>query len=253
MSLAAQRLDELGARGWPALESLRSGPWLLRASKGVTRRGNSALPLGTDVTALLDGLDEVRAFYAERGLPVALQVSDPALAAGLASLDWVAEPGAEVLTGSVPEQTGSAPTGRSTAHREQVTLRLDADQTWLGCWDAVDGRGGAAELHVVQRCLALIELSSAYAAVLRDGAVVAVGRAALDGDQLGVFSMAVLPEHRRTGLGRVVLEALCTWGSDGGANRVHLQVFGANAHAQALYRSAGLTRHHTYSYYVPGP
>lgn len=106
---------------------------------------------------------------------------------------------------------------------------------------------------MVQRCLARIELPCAYVALERDGAVVAVGRAVLDGDQLGVFSMAILHAHRWQGLGRNVFEALYTWGRDGGARGIHLQVLGAKAPAQAFYRRTGLSRHHTYSYYVPRP
>ena len=54
-----------------------------------------------------------------------------------------------------------------------------------------------------------------------------------------LYSMAVAPEHRAQGLGRVLLDAAEAVALDGGAAIMRLEVHPANFAAIALYRSAG--------------
>jgi N-acetylglutamate synthase len=181
-------------------------------------------------------VDEVVAFYGERGLPPVVQVSDPAVDAALAARAWRAEVEVDVLTGPVP------------AERSQAVVHASPDEAWLATWWTVDGRGGPAELDVATRMLRRIAAPTAYAHVVRDGRVVAVGRAVVQEGLLGVFSMGVLPEARRQGRGRQVLHALGSWGADHGARTAYLQVFRGNAPAQALYAAAGFARAYGYHY-----
>lgn len=68
-----------------------------------------------------------------------------------------------------------------------------------------------------------------------------------------IVSLAVLPEHRRHGLGRRLLEAATLFLRHRGVPEVYLQVAVDNDPAQNLYRSAGFvtteTLHH---YYIDG-
>ena len=224
-------LERVAADAWPALEQVEVDGWRLRASAGVTRRANSALPLSDALP-----VEEVVAFYRSRGLPPVVQVSDPVTDAALADLGWQRDIAVEVMSGAVP-------TGSSTA-----TVSAEPDEAWLGCWWDVDGRGGPEQLDVARRMLAQIAAPAAYASVVRAGRVVAVGRAVAQEEHVGVFSMAVRPELRRRGLGRQVLHALGGWGADHGARRAYLQVFDGNTEGRSLYASAGLDTAHHYHY-----
>lgn len=224
-------LERLAADAWPALEEVAVAGWRLRASAGVTRRANSALPLSDALP-----VEAVVEFYRSRGLPPVVQVSDPRTDAALAGRGWVRDIDVEVMSGPVPVVPSSA------------VVRALPDQAWLECWWAVDGRGGEAQLDVARRMLARIAAPAAYASVVRAGRVVAVGRGVAQEGQLGVFSMAVRPEVRRQGLGRQVLHALSAWSVGHGARSVYLQVFDGNAEARGLYASAGFTTAHRYHY-----
>jgi ribosomal protein S18 acetylase RimI-like enzyme len=171
-----------------------------------------------------------------RGLPPRVQVSTAEVDAALADRGWEADFEVAVLAGPVP-------VGGTTA---EVTSA--PDDRWMDCWWAVDGRGGEAERDVALRMLDRIEAPTAYASVVRDGCTVAVGRAVLQEQHLGLFAMAVLPEHRRQGLARQVLASLSNWGSAHGAASSYLQVLVDNAPAQALYAAAGFRRTHGYHY-----
>lgn len=222
-------LERVAADAWPALEQVEVDGWRLRASAGVTRRANSALPLSDALP-----VDAVVEFYRSRGLPPVVQVSDPVTDAALASRGWVRDIDVEVMSGPVPR--GPSP----------AVVLAQPDEAWLDCYWSVDGRGGPAELDVARSMLARITAPAGYASVVQDGVVVAVGRAVAQEGQLGIFSMAVRPEVRRQGLGRQVLHALGTWGR--GTRSAYLQVFDGNTEARALYASAGFTTAHRYHY-----
>ena len=70
-------LQRIAARGWPAVESEPLGEWVLRASSGFTRRGNSVQTLGDPGMPLDAALDLVQDWYARRGLPAHIELTTP--------------------------------------------------------------------------------------------------------------------------------------------------------------------------------
>lgn len=234
-------LDRLSADAWPPLEQTEVDGWRLRASRGVTRRGNSALPL----TGALP-LGAVQEFYAARGLPAAVQVSDPALDAQLAERGWTLEMPTAVMTGPLPPQTdGQGADGQ---------VAPAPDEEWLACWWAVDGRGGPAELDVSRRCLSLVTAPAGYAAVRSQGQLVGVARGVVQEGWLGIFAVAVSSEHRRRGIAGRLLGQLGCWAGTLGATASYLQVRQDNEAALALYGRRRFVQAYPYWYrYGPRP
>ena len=224
-------LERVAADAWPPLEQVEVDGWRLRASAGVTRRANSALPLSDalPVEAVVD-------FYRSRDLPAVVQVSDRRTDAALEARGWQRDIAVEVMAGPVPEGPSDA------------VVAEQPDEAWLECWWSVDGRGGPAQLDVARRMLALIAAPAAYVSVVDDGRTLAVGRGVVQEGQLGVFSMGVRPKARRQGHARRVLAALGAWGRDRGATSAYLQVFDGNVEARTLYASAGFGTAHHYHY-----
>jgi len=256
-------LDQVAADRWPAAEQVVVDGWRLRAASGVTRRANSALPSGGlpsgGLPAALDErLDVVREFYVERGLPVLVQVSDPDLDAALDARGWGRHTPTLVMTG--PVRTGPGPPLRQDTPDDRLELSPTAGPEWLDCWWAVDGRGGEQELQVARTCLSAIASPACFVRLRafgqrgdRAGRVVAVGRGVVKSGWLGVYAMAVLPEHRSRGHGREVLAALTRWGLDAGAQAAFLQVAQDNRRAQQLYAAGGFAPAYGYSYRTPSP
>jgi len=58
-------------------------------------------------------------------------------------------------------------------------------------------------------------------------------------DELHITLVAVAPQHRRRGLGRLVLQGLLAAGRQGGAERATLEVASGNGAARALYAGFG--------------
>jgi ribosomal protein S18 acetylase RimI-like enzyme len=90
----------------------------------------------------------------------------------------------------------------------------------------------------------------AFVSVASDppGGLRAKGRVACEGDWAGITDVWVSPDHRREGLGSVVMAALLEWAAERGAGTAYLQVRGDNPGGLALYGRLGFRTHHTYRY-----
>lgn len=229
-------LTRAQARSRPSLESTEIDGWLCRFGSGVPgARANSAAPLNPD--AARGDLTRVRAWYAERDLPVRLL--------------WVeriaGRPGA---VGRPRLAVFTCPTADLAAESGRVQWAPAPSAPWRGLQSgpAVDAGWSAAVL------------GEAWFAVLDDGAGPAAAvRLSLtrDGDDpaggtlwAGIGSLVVAPDRRRTGLGAELVRALAARARDLGAQRCYLEVREDNAAGHALYSRLGFTEHHRYDYWT---
>ncbi|PPF56372.1 GNAT family N-acetyltransferase [Clavibacter michiganensis] len=248
---AAALLDGLADRGWPAEHRERHAGWILRAAGGVTKRANSALPVGP-VADPEAALDAVEAFARVHGIDACVQVSpatEPAdLPARLAARGYVAEARTLVL---VADATAVAERLADAAPADpalRVTVADAPDEAWLDAWWSVDGRGGSAELDVARRILE--RGPSSYAAVRDGDRVLATARLALVGGWGGLFAVATRPEARRRGLSRAAMGAAVRAGVERGITGLWLQVVAENDGARALYDGLGFQPASRYEYWA---
>jgi ribosomal-protein-alanine N-acetyltransferase len=99
------------------------------------------------------------------------------------------------------------------------------------CFEAIGERGWT------RQDFAGLLASPGVAGWLIDEIGVALCRLAADEAEL--LTIAVMPEHRRAGAGRRLLEAATAWARDGGAQALFLEVGTDNPAARALYDRAG--------------
>jgi len=232
-------LESVCARGWRAEDADERAGWLLRASGGFTGRANTALPLHPPADSLDDTLDAARAWYAERGLPLRVQVPLPVrhlLDAELAARGWPADPDVLVLVARLDILRASLPDAG------EVGIVDAPDAAWMARYR--DGKTPAKARDILLR-----HDRVAFAELRRDGSVLAIGRGAVDDGWLGVTAVEVEPGWRRQGLATAVMSALCRWAVEQhGATRSYLQVTADNHAAVALYERLRYWRHHTYRY-----
>jgi len=251
LRVSAEQACLLSNASWPAIHTEPLGAWLLRASGGFSARANSVMATGSPGVPFDDALGRVRDFYAAHRLPAWAQVivgSDVADAFG--DHGWrSARPGeadSHFQIASVSQAT-RAVRRRLPEAPSPVSVGTAATSAWL----ANDDRA----LAHLDAALAVLEGPDdvAFASV---GAplVVAKGRVSCGRDWAGITDLWVSPDHRRQGLGFVVLAAMLEWAAERGATTAYLQVRGDNAPGLALYETLGFRTHHTYRYLAePGP
>ncbi len=236
-------LQAVAAAGWRAEETAELGGWLLRANSGFTGRANSVLPLRQPGMPLDEALQQARAWYTERGLPLRMLVPTEArrlLDAELSERGWLTDYAVHTMAGRLDVLRTSAP--RDTTGGHPVELADMPDDGWFSRYH--DGAGA----EPVGRRL-LTRHDRAVFASIRDGdSTVAIGRGVIDDGWLGVTAVEVGPRLRRTGLARSIMAALWRWGTDRGAVRSYLQVIAGDVPAVTLYQSLGYWNHHDYRY-----
>jgi GNAT superfamily N-acetyltransferase len=268
-----RELEALAFRGWRALRTEAVGGWVLRDSDGATRRGNSVWP-HDDVTDLPAALAEVDRFYARAGLPAIIQLTPASRPAGLrVALDaagYGADQGpTDVCVADLGDLAAAAavradaPAASRVAARAavgasvRVALADTPDETWLDACAAggmaMFDRHRAASVAVLAR----IETPTLYATATLDGVPVGAGRGVLDGEWLGVYSMATLPAARGRGVATAVIAALAGWATGLGAGRAFLQVEESSVEARRLYAALAFVPVYRYTYRrkpgVPSP
>lgn len=245
--IPVDELERVMTSGWRALRTRILGEWVLRASDGLTRRANSALPLGDPGLPPRQAVSALRDWYDEHRVTARVQapvgVVDAEILRALEADGWIDEPQArsQVLTGEL------GPVLRGASDGGDVGVRLDEqlDDAWLAAWRADDD----LDREVARRLLTNHD-TVVFASIREDGECVAIARAAVDGRWAGLFGVEVRPTHRRRGLGRAVSLAALRWAVPHGARRAYLQVEESNAAARTLYASMGFTHHHDYGYLV---
>jgi GNAT superfamily N-acetyltransferase len=243
----ARELQEVAARGWPAVHTARLGGWTLRASGGFTSRANSVLPHGDPGLPPGEAVEQAAAWYDARGIEPKVQVStgDPAgdarLDAELAQRGWTAEREAQVRVGALAPLADRAPDPRVVLHRTP-------DAEWLRAYRRVTEPD--ASVLTVLRGGPSVWFATVHGAGGRGGRPAAIGRCVVDGRWAGFAAVEVDPAHRRGGLATAVMAELARAALREGASAAYLQVETGNTPARALYDRLGFADHHTYHYRV---
>ena len=238
--LGVAALEDAMNRAWPPLGAVQDESWTLRASGGLTRRGDSVLARPGGTSPLAERIARAEAFAAAHGrrpqffLPPA---SEPGLDEELAERGYAYEASTSVRV---------APLAPLVQLDPAVALSAEPDGDWLALWDDAEGYG--ARLPAARSILERIVQPRRYALVRSDGEPAAQSRAVADGRHLGVFAVATRPAYRRRGLARACLGALAAWGAEQGATTAYLLVEHDNVPAITLYDRLGFAEAFTYWY-----
>lgn len=216
--VSARDAEQHGLALFPGLDTADLGDWLLRSdpapAERLFKRANSCLALGRPSLPFPEAERAVRDFYTARGRPALVQVEQDSMTEhSFRTAGWT-----PLASGDTWFQVAPLASVARAVGTPPPAVRVSEEGP---------------------RVLAEVE---------QDGAVVARGRAALDGDWLGLHGLATAPPYRRRGLARQVLAELLDWGAAQGATTLWLHVETDNAPAVALYDALGFRTHHACRY-----
>jgi GNAT superfamily N-acetyltransferase len=234
LSMRIRELESAFTTSYPSDITDECGKWLIRASKDNSLQRNSVLPTGARPVGepgmeIDEAIHKVDAFYRSYALPPAITVPLPAytqLDEYLETKRWLV---AAEYNCMVIDTSDLPPLNR----RQQVTIETSQKPTTE--WLSVQGQQFA---DVVRR------YPANYISILTDGHAVASGRIAFNGGWGVITDVFVTNEHRRQGVGRLVMHALADTAREQDCSKLALQVNSNNIAALPLCQSLGFRLHH---------
>jgi GNAT superfamily N-acetyltransferase len=241
--LLARRIEEAGLNAWPALQQMLYDGWVLRFSKGYTKRANSANALYPSTIDTREKVAFCEAQYQKRALTSIFRITPFAPA----DLDGILEARGYALIDTTLVQhldlDQRAPSPSEQSHQESL-------DDWLPIFCRL--KPSALEAHQTHReILEAILGRCFYASLTTSGEAVSCGLGVLEGEFFGLFDVVTAPEHRNKGHGTALLSLMLNWAQENGARHAYLGVVELNSPARRLYDKLGFREVYRYWYRVP--
>ncbi|MDM7832390.1 GNAT family N-acetyltransferase [Cellulomonas edaphi] len=224
----------------PARVHVTEAGWRVGVSAGVTRRANSAIPLGSGSRGVGAALDEVEAVYAAAGLPSIVRVgrADRDVEAELEARGYEVASETDVLVRDLAQAPAAE---RPHLH---VVSAAAPDDAWLSTW--LGAKKADADRALARQVL--LGAPADYLAAAVDGHAAGVIRVAYSEDWAALSCLVVRPDARRHGLGRELTLRALEVARSRGARRAFLQVESHNVIAARLYAALGFQPADAYRY-----
>lgn len=239
MMPAAVQIYDVLENTWPAASQCTLGPWTIRDGQGGGKRVSAATatqavsPKDIPVAEkAMRGLDQTPVFMIREG--------DEALDNVLAHCGYQVVDPVNIYVSPVAQLTMERPPRVSTfAVWEPLAIMVDI-------WAA--GGIDTDRLAVMNRA------SGPKTAVFgrNNNRPAAAGFVAIHDGTAMAHAVEVLPEHRREGMGRYLMQEVAFWAAEQGASHISVICRQVNTAANALYASLGMTLVGQYHYRQKG-
>jgi ribosomal protein S18 acetylase RimI-like enzyme len=241
-----RRLEALGLRAWPAVNTCIEGTWMVRLTPGhPSWRLNSVNPLDPgDIVDFEQRIGLVTPRFHDAGREVVFRLSPLAPRTLENHLD---------ATGWVPRKASLV-----MVRRELRSADIDAAITQIPLRDAARFADASAHIHgygeaVTRGLEKVIEAIGPEAGLFLlevDQQPLCSAICVCDGQYAGLFEVATHPSVQGKGYGRRIVLSALKWARLRGASVGWLQVQADNAPALALYRALGFEPAYDYHYRV---
>ena len=245
--MTPRRIEDVSLNSWPALRQCSFDGWVLRFSKGYTKRANSINPVGGSTLDIRNKVDVCETLYAERGLPTVFRLTS---FSSLSDLDdLLAVRGYQKVDPTLVlslDLRSRSPTIAILGEMRELSLN-----DWLIAFCGF--KGSPVADHQTHCDILEIIPSTRFLAMLSDDEDnVACGMAVLEAEYVGLFDIVTDPQRRRSGYGTALVAGLLNWARNEGAAFAYLQVVSENEPARRLYAKLGFQEAYRYWYRVSG-
>lgn len=228
------RLFETLDATWPAKAFRQVGPWQLRQGDGGGQRVSAATRIGASQSHDIETAEtEMRAL--DQTPLFMIRDRDHDLDELLSARGYDVVDPVNIYLSPVARLTAGQPLTASMPSWPPLAAQREL---WQG------GGVGPARIAVMDRC------KGPKTSLLGRSGDVPAGTAFVGlGDEIAmIHAIEVMPDMRRAGVGRTLVNGAANWAAEAGARWMCLAVTKANAPANALYRALGMTIAASYHY-----
>jgi len=243
MTINSKRIEEISLNAWPALQQVLYDGWILRFSKGYTKRANSVNPLYPSTRDLEEKVAYCEKFYTDQRLKPVFKLTPFCSPPNLDQ--FLEQRGYQVLDQTLV----------MVLDLEGIDIHTDPERGILSKgideWMEIFAQVSAASLadcEVHKEILEAISTEPYLVAIQQDGTHTACGLGVLEGESSGLFDLVTDHEERRKGYGTQIVHAILDWARLLGARYSYLQVVNQNFPARKLYKKIGFKELYQYWY-----
>ncbi len=246
MKINPKRIEELSLNAWPALQQVLYDGWLLRLSKGYTKRANSVNPLYSSTLDLEQKVAYCEWFYTEHALKPIFRLtpfsSPPGLDHFLERRDY------QVLDQTLVMILDLQKIDLHPQHEIEIQY-LEIDE-WMSAYAKVS-QAFTSNQDIHKEILEAITARTHMVTIKHAGEYVACGLGVLERESVGLFDIVTAPRFRRQGYATQIVMGILVWASQHGARHAYLQVMEQNSPGRQLYEKLGFEEFYRYWYRVP--
>lgn len=238
-------IEELSFNAWPSLETLFYDGWIIRLSKGYTKRANSVNPLYPSNLEIHQKIDNCEKLFHSKKLPVIFKVTsgnfhqdlDNLLKEkGYASIEPTSVRALDIR--NIPSPT-----------IKDIKVYSSPQGPWLESYCKFNNIN-SDHMDILESMLNSIIPEKYFVTLNINGSVVACGLGVLENGYMGLFDIVVDKAFREKGYGQQLILNLLDIGRNKGALYSYLQVMVRNIPAVHLYNKLGYKEKYKYWYRV---
>ena len=246
MSTFAKRIEEVSLNSWPALQNIIYDGWILRFSRGYTKRSNSVNPIYPSTIDLPRKVARCERIYSQKGLPPVFRMTPFASPSNLDQ--YLSRRKYKIIDRTIVMYLDlRIPNNHLDT---ELIINPESLDRWLDIFYRFGGSPVCGQ-GIHKEILQVIPSKRILAALRYSDETVACGLGVLEGDYFGLFDLITSPEMRRKGFGTGLVSGLLEWARENGALHAYLQVEKRNAPGIRLYTRLGFQEIYQYWYRVP--
>lgn len=220
-------------RTWPAIEERIYDGWVLRFSKGYTKRSNCINPLYESYFELEEKFEYCKKIYEEKGLPIIYKIIDTEVSIvvdeflknkGLAQKDMVTVK--EINLTNVDYSP------------KNINISWGFNEKWYDFY-VKENKLNAEEKIILKNLLIKNDKNNVYVYKVENSEIIAVAMGSVEKNKIGIFNVYVKDTHRKKGYATEILEGLLVEARKINVEKAYLQVMETNEKAVKLYKKMG--------------
>ena len=241
-----QKIEELSMNALPAIQTHIFDGWILRFSKGYTKRANSVNPIYFSNEELKRKVEKSEQLFREKKLRVVYKLTSVVYPG---DLDSTLEKNGYIFDGVTSVQVLSlkeieAPT------ENNVEVYKNLHDKWFSNFCILNSISENDQPTLKILLSNIIPKTCFILLTNSENAVIACGLGVLEDKYIGLFDIVTNEKYRNQGYGKQLILNILKWGKENGAENAYLQVEIKNTSALNLYSKRGFEEKYRYWYRI---